>query len=68
MDFAHAMKVKLRLNREKSARAAAEEEAPKSEQLEPDDDTRHSIARKAMEDNPGITEEKALEMMEFLGG
>ena len=37
LDFAHAMKVKLRLNREKSAGAAAEEEAPKSEQLEPDD-------------------------------
>ncbi len=61
-DFAHAMALKLRINRE---RRAAEEKQRKL--IEEAGDFRMSIVRAAMKRHPGLTVEEALEMMEFFG-
>ena len=60
-DFAHAMALKMRINREKRA----EEEQRKL--IEEAGDFRMSIVRAAMKRHPGLTVEEALEMMEFFG-
>ena len=56
-DFAQAMKTKLKLSREK----------PVSEPAFLKDDFRDTIVQKAMKDNPALTKEEALKMMEELG-
>ena len=56
-DFAHAMKTKLKFSREK----------PVSEPEFHIDDLRDSIVQKAMKENPSLTKEEALKMMEELG-
>ena len=61
-DFAHAMGLKLRINRE---RRAAEEKQRKL--IEEAGDFRMSIVRAAMKRHPDLTIEAALEMMEFFG-
>ena len=61
-DFAHAMALKLRINRE---RREAEEKQRKL--IEEAGDCRMSIVRAAMKRHPDLTIEAALEMMEFFG-
>ena len=61
-DFAHAMALKLRINRE---RREAEEKQQKL--IEEAGDFRMSIVRAAMKRHPNLTVETALEMMEFFG-
>ena len=61
-DFAHAMALKLRINRE---RRAAEEKQRKL--IEEAGDCRMSIVRAAMKRHPDLTIEAAFEMMEFFG-
>ena len=56
-DFAHAMKTKLKLSIEK----------PVSEPEFHIEDMRESIVQKAMKENPSLTKEEALKMMEELG-
>ena len=61
-DFAHAMALKLRLNRERLA------EKEKQEKLIAEaGEFRMAIVRAAMKDHPGLTVEEALEMMDFFG-
>ena len=60
-DFAHAMALKMRINREKRA----EEEQRKL--IEEAGDFRMSIVGAAMKRHPDLTVEEALEMMEFFG-
>ena len=61
-DFAHAMALKLRLNRERLA------EKEKQQKLIADaGEFRMAIVRAAMKDHPGLTVEEALEMMDFFG-
>ena len=69
-DFAHAMALKLRLNREqrlKDTGALAEVPAPSvpSEGLS---GISESIVQESMEDFPGLTREKAMAMLEAAGG
>ena len=61
-DFAHAMALKLRLNRE---RKAAEEKEKKL--IEEAGDFRMSFVRSAIEKYPTLTVEQALKMMSELG-
>ena len=61
-DFAHAMALKLRINRERRA-----EEEKQRKLIEEAGDCRMSIVRAAMKRHPGLTVEEALEMMEFFG-
>ena len=56
-DFAQAMKTKIKLSREK----------PVSEPAFHIDDLRDSIVQNAMKDNPALTKEEVLKMMEELG-
>ena len=55
-EFAQAMKTKIKLSREK----------PVSEPTFHIDDLRDSIVQNAMKDNPALTKEEALKMMEEL--
>ena len=69
-DFAHAMALKLRLNREqrsKDTRVSAKVHAPSvpSEGLS---GISESIVQESMEDFPGLTREKAMAMLEAAGG
>ena len=61
-DFAHAMALKLRINRERRA-----EEEKQQKLIEEAGDFRMSIVRAAMKRHPDLTIEAALEMMEFFG-
>ena len=61
-DFAHAMALKLRLNRERLA-----EKEKQQELIAEAGEFRMAIVRAAMEDHPGLTVEEALEMMDFFG-
>ncbi len=69
-DFAHAMELKLRLNREQrdsqtSAVWALDKEP--SEQTV-GDSLRSSIIQAAMQDHPGLTAQEAQEMLDEIGG
>ena len=61
-DFAHAMALKLRLNREKLA-----EKEKQQKLIAEAGEFRMAIVRAAMKDHPGLTVEEALEMMDFFG-
>ena len=61
-DFAHAMALKLRINRERRA-----EEEKQQKLIEEAGDFRMSIVRAAMERHPDLTIEIALEMMDEMG-
>ena len=61
-DFADAMALKLRLNRERLA-----EEERQRKLIAKAGEFRMAIVRAAMRDHSGLTVEEALEMMEFLG-
>ena len=61
-DFAHAMALKLRLNRERLA-----EKENQQELIAEAGEFRMAIVRAAMKDHPGLTVEEALEMMDFFG-
>ena len=58
-EFAHAMALKMRLNREARSRRA--------DLIELHGEFRLGIAEKTCKDHPGLTLEKALEMMEEFG-
>ena len=61
-DFAHAMALKLRLNRERLA-----EEEKERKLIAEAGEFRMAIVRAAMRDHPNLTVEEALKMMDFLG-
>jgi len=61
-DFAHAMALKLRVNREKRA-----EEEKQQKLIEEAGDFRMSIVRAAMKRHPNLTVETALKMMDEMG-
>ena len=61
-DFAHAMALKLRLNRESLA-----EKEKQQKLIAEAGEFRMPIVRAAMRDHPGLTVEEALEMMDFFG-
>ena len=61
-DFAHAMALKLRLNRERLA-----EEEKQRKLIAEAGEFRMAIVRAAMEDHPDLTVEEALKMMDFFG-
>ena len=61
-DFADAMALKLRLNRERLA-----EEEKERKLIAEAGEFRMAIVRSAMKRHPGLTVEKALEMMDFFG-
>ena len=61
-DFADAMALKLRLNRERLA-----EEEKQRKLIAEAGEFRMAIVRSAMEEHPGLTVEKALRMMDDLG-
>ena len=61
-DFAHAMALKLRLNRERLA-----EEEKQRKLIAEAGEFRMAIVRSAMKRHPGLTVEEALEMMDFFG-
>ena len=58
-DFAHAMALKLRLNREARSRRA--------DLIERHGEFRLGIAEQSCKDHPGLTLEKPMEMMEEFG-
>ena len=61
-DFAHAMALKLRLNRERLA-----EEERERKLIAEAGEFRMAIVRAAMRDHPNLTVEEALKMMDFFG-
>jgi len=61
-DFAHAMALKLRLNRERLA-----EEEKELKLIAEAGEFRMAIVRAAMKDHPNLTVEEALKMMDFFG-
>tara|TARA_Y100001968_G_C19419704_1_gene751051 strand:+ start:1942 stop:2163 length:222 start_codon:yes stop_codon:yes gene_type:complete len=61
-DFADAMALKLRLNRESLAEKERERKL-----IADAGEFRMAIVRAAMKDHPGLTVEEALEMMDFFG-
>ncbi len=61
-DFADAMALKLRLNRERLAEQERERKL-----IAEAGEFRMAIVRAAMKDHPGLTVEEALEMMDFFG-
>ena len=61
-DFAHAMALKLRLNRERLA-----EEEKERKLIAEAGEFRMAIVRAAMRDHPNLTVEEALKMMDFFG-
>ena len=61
-EFAHAMALKLRLNREQLAEKNREKKLIKEA-----GDFRMSIVRSAMHRHPNLTVEEALKMMDFFG-
>ena len=69
-DFAHEIRLKLRLNREQRNSQTSEMSAPENEQSEQTvgDSLRSSITQAAMQDHPDLTEQTAQEMLDELGG
>ena len=69
-DFAHAMQLKLRLNREQRNSQTSEMSASVNEQSEQTvgDSLRSSIIQAAMQDHPDLTEQTAHKMLDELGG
>ena len=69
-DFAHAMALKLRLNREQRNSKTSEMSAPDNEPSEQTvgDSLRSSIIQAAMQDHPGLTAQEAQEMLDEIGG
>ena len=61
-DFAHAMALKLRLNRERLA-----EEERERKLITEAGEFRMAIVRSAMKRHPDLTVEEALKMMDFFG-
>ena len=61
-DFANAMALKLRLNRERLA-----EEEKERKLIAEAGEFRMAIVRAAMRDHPNLTVEEALKMMDFFG-
>ena len=61
-DFAHAMALKLRLNRERLA-----EEERERKLIAEAGEFRMAIVRSAMKRHPDLTVEEALKMMDFFG-
>ncbi len=61
-DFAHAMALKLRLNRERLA-----EEEKELKLIAEAGEFRMAIVRAAMKEHPNLTVEEALKMMDFFG-
>ena len=61
-DFADAMALKLRLNRERLA-----EEERERKLIAEAGEFRMAIVRAAMRDHPNLTVEEALKMMDFFG-
>ena len=61
-DFADAMALKLRLNRERLA-----EEEKERKLIAEAGEFRMAIVRAAMKDHPDLTVEEALKMMDFFG-
>ena len=61
-DFADAMALKLRLNRERLA-----EEEKERKLIAEAGEFRMAIVRAAMKDHPNLTVEEALKMMDFFG-
>ena len=61
-DFADAMALKLRLNRERLAEQERERKL-----IAEAGEFRMAIVRAAMKDHPGLSIEEALEMMDFFG-
>mgnify|MGYP001224463472 CR=1 FL=1 len=69
-DFADAMALKLRLNREQRNSQTSEMSAPDNEPSEQTvgDSLRNSIIQAAMQDHPALTEETARRMLDEIGG
>jgi hypothetical protein len=69
-DFAHAMALKLRLNREQRNSQASEMSVQEDEQSEQTvgGSLRSSIIQSAMERHPDLTAQEAHEMLEAAGG
>ena len=69
LEFAEAMKLKLRLNREQRNSQATEVSQEASEPSEPTEGNslRASIIQSAMAQNPNLTEETAQKMRDELG-
>ena len=61
-DFANAMALKLRLNRERLVQKEKQQKL-----IAEAGEFRMAIVRAAMKDHPGLTVEEALEMMDFFG-
>ena len=61
-DFANAMALKLRLNRERLA-----EEEKERKLIAEAGEFRMAIVKAAMKDHPNLTVEEALKMMDFFG-
>ncbi len=67
-EFAQAMQTKLRLNREaRSQVTETSQDASAQSDNNGATELRNSIVAEAMADNPDLTEETALEMLEELG-
>ena len=66
-EFSQAMKTKLRLNREQLAQKGSEVSVQDNAPSETTEDFSSSIIQRAMEDHPGLTPEKAKQMMDDLG-
>ena len=62
-DFAHAMALKLRLNRQNLA-----EKEKQQKLIEEVGEFRMAIVRSAMKRHPNLTVEAALEMLDWYGG
>jgi len=69
-DFAHAMALKLRLNREQRNSQTSEMSSPDNESSEQTvgDSLRNSIIRSAMQRHPDLTEETARKMLDEICG
>ena len=69
-NFAHAMKSKLRLNREHQNSQASEVSASVNEQSEQtvENSLSNLIIQVAMQDHPGLTEQTARKMLDEIGG
>ena len=69
-DFADAMALKLRLNREQRNSQTSEMSSPDNESSEQTvgDSLRNSIIRSAMQRHPDLTEETARKMLDEIGG
>lgn len=63
--FAEAMKLKLRLNRE--AAKASEASAPASEPSAPNDDFREGLIRQILAERPGLTRQELDQGMREMG-